>query len=218
MKELHIKTDRFNAAMEKYLEGSRRSTEAVMQIQAKGIVKEIISITPPGRDGVGQSKARQAGERSVTRDILAHVKGVREGREEQSDAASYLEAKRYHGRLSGRTTPRVKVNAAQLRAHLKLKKSHVGRLAAGWSTAATGLGVRPPSWVARHSSPGAFTIKANERGIRIKMTNRVHWASEITTLEQRIQRALNKQTNKIERQLRYAMENAANRSGLRRAT
>ncbi len=54
-----------------------------------------------------------------------------------------------------------------------------------------------------------------DKDIRIRATNRVAFASEISMLNSRIQTALNLQRNKMERRLAHYLKQAATRSGFK---
>ena len=67
----------------------------------------------------------------------------------------------------------------------------------------------------RNEGPGAIQIRVTDKDIRIRATNRVAFASEISMLNRRIQAALNIQRNKMERRLASYLKRAAARSGFK---
>lgn len=90
-------------------------------------------------------------------------------------------------------------NPDALKAYIRLIKSHVGWLAAGWNQACAMLGVQPPQWIWRHSSPGAGTVETTESRVTITMTNRVRYVDNINDWQRRIQYAVNSQAAALNR-------------------
>jgi hypothetical protein len=72
-----------------------------------------------------------------------------------------------------------------------------------------------PAWIWRSNGPGGIEIMVTDKDIRIRATNRVAYASEISMLNSRIQTALNLQRNKMERRLAHYLKQAATRSGFK---
>ena len=68
-----MRTEAFDAALQRRLATSSKDHMAVLAQQARGIMKEIVRVTPPGTDGVaaGTRKAQEMGRTAVARDIYA---------------------------------------------------------------------------------------------------------------------------------------------------
>lgn len=68
-----MRTEAFDAALQRRLATSSRDHMTILAEQARGIIKEIVRVTPPGTDGVpgGTKKAQAMGETAVARDIYA---------------------------------------------------------------------------------------------------------------------------------------------------
>lgn len=212
--ELRIDTREFMATAARFLATSKRDHLVVMREQAKGVIREIVLLTPPGRPGA--TKARSRGTAKVKADILKLVKGTHsEARVQRRDIAAIHASRRRQGRVSGTISPRVLVPMDSLRSYIQAKQARVGHLASGWNTAAAKLGHKPPAWIWRNDGPGGIEIAVTDKDIRIRATNRVAYASEISMLERRIQTALNLQRNKMERRLAHYLKQAATRSGFR---
>lgn len=212
--ELRIDTREFMATAARFLATSKRDHLVVMREQAKGVIREVILLTPPGRPGA--TKARSRGTARVKSDILKLVKGTSsEARVQRRDIAVIHASRRRQGRVSGTINPRILVPMDSLRSYIRAKQARVGHLASGWSTAAARLGYKPPAWIWRNDGPGGIAIAVTDKDIRIRATNRVTYASEISMLERRIQTALNLQRNKMERRLAHYLKRAATRSGFR---
>lgn len=91
----------------------------------------------------------------------------------------------------------------------------VGWMAAGWNQAAALLGYRPAAWIWRHSAPGAGTITVDEYGVRIKMTNKVQYASQVGDMRRRVQYALDSQAKKMINTANKFFENMWKTSGFK---
>lgn len=210
--EIEVDTRAFMATAARFLATSKRDHLVVMREQAKGVIREVIALTPPGRPGM--TKARSRGAARVKSDILKLVKGTSsEARVERRDIAAIHASRRRRGRVTRELNPRILVPMDDLRTYLKERQARVGHLASGWNTAAAKLGYKPPAWVWRNEGPGAIQIRVTGKDLRIRATNRVAFASEISMLNRRIQTALNIQRNKMERRLAAYLKRAAARSG-----
>jgi hypothetical protein len=213
--EIQVDTRAFMATAARFLATSKRDHLVVIREQAKGVIKEVIALTPPGRPGMsGGDRARGAAK--VKSDILKLVKGTTvDARVQRTDIAAIHASRRRRGRVTSRITPRILVPMDALRAYVREKQARVGRLASGWNTAAARLGYQPPAWIWRNDGPGTIEIRVTKTDIVIRATNQIPWASEISMLERRIQTALNMQRGKMERRLASYLAKAANRSGFR---
>lgn len=212
--EIEVDTREFMATAARFLATSKRDHLVVMREQAKGVIREVIALTPPGRPGA--TKARGRGAAKVKADILKVVKGTSsEAKVQRRDIAAIHASRRRRGRVTRELNPRVLVPMDALRAYIKQKQARVGHLASGWNVAAAKLGYKPPAWVWRNEGAGAIQIRVTDKDIRIRATNRVAFASEISMLNRRIQAALNIQRNKMERRLASYLKRAAARSGFK---
>ena len=214
-REFKLNTTSFMETAARFLANSKRDALVVMKQQAKGVIKEVISLTPPGGPGVSSGQARTRGTKNVKADALKVVKGVNPKRAEQQDVASIIESKRVRGRIRKEITPRILVPMAKLKAYLKAKQQHVGKLASGWNEAAAKLGLKPPAWIWRNDGPGMMDISVTDKDIIIRATNAVPYASEMSKLRSRLQQALHLQRNKMNRQLKDFMAKAAKKAGFK---
>lgn len=86
---------------------------------------------------------------------------------------------------------------------MKRFETHLGKklgiAASGWNLAAAKLGVKPPEFIWRHGGAGGFQLLVTDQSIRIRMSNRVDFASKIPRMNWNrvIQNALNAQTNQM---------------------
>jgi hypothetical protein len=101
------------------------------------------------------------------------------------------------------------VSAVKLEALASKLKKRVGWLAAGFNAAAERLKAPIPPYAKTHQKgAGGIDINESDRGIRIVMTNKVSYASNVPDIQRRLQRAVNTQARKIERQLPYIIAKA----------
>ena len=212
--EIDIDIREFMNTAARFLATSKRDHLVVMREQAKGVIREVILLTPPGRPGSNSGRSRGAAK--VKADILKLVKGTNaEAKVQRRDIAAIHASRRRKGRVTAELNPRIVVPMEALRAYIQAKQKRVGHLASGWNTAAARLGHRPPAWVWRQDGPGAIEIRVTDKDLVIRATNQVPYASEISMLNRLIQTALNLQRNKMERRLAHYLKQAAVRSGFK---
>jgi len=215
IQEFKLNTKAFMETAARFLATSKRDALVVMKQQAKGIIKEVIAITPPGGPNIPSGKARARGAAKVKADILKVVRGVTPERAKQHDVASLVESRRVRGRVPSEVVPRILVPRDKLKAYIKAKQQRVGFLASGWNVAAAKLGLKPQAWVWRNTGPGAMEVIVTDKDIQIRATNAVPYASEMSKLRRRLQQALHMQRNKMERQLRHFLAKTAKKVGFK---
>lgn len=214
-REFKLDTTAFMQTAVRFLANSKRNALTVLKDQAKGVLKEVIAITPPGAANVSPGKARSRGAAQVKADILKVVRGVKPDRAQETRIHPLVQARRIRGRVPVAVEPRITVPSDQLKAYIKARQQRVGFLASGWNMAAAKLGFKPPAWVWRHQAPGAVDIRVSDKDILIRATNQVHYASQISRLRDRLQQALNMQRQKMERQLKAFFEKAGRKAGFK---
>ena len=119
------------------------------------------------------------------------------------DGARHQQLRNSRGRVGwGSKDPSMWVaDDRALKAYIRTIQNRVGWLAAGWNDALAGLGISPARWIARHDAPGTGSIKVDDTGIEITLTNKVSYASK-SDLQRRVQYAVDSQTGTMERRLR----------------
>ena len=123
--ELRVDTREFMASAARLLATSKRDHLVVMREQAKGVIREVIALTPPGRPGA--TKARGRGTAKVKADILKLVKGTSsEPKVQRRDIAAIHASRRRRGRVTSEISPRIVVPVEALRAYIKEKQARVG--------------------------------------------------------------------------------------------
>ena len=91
--EIQVDTRAFMATAARFLATSKRDHLVVMREQAKGVIKEVIALTPPGRPGMSGGRARGAAK--VKADILKLVKGTTvDARVQRTDIAAIHDRRR----------------------------------------------------------------------------------------------------------------------------
>ena len=222
-------TKPFINAVNRYMEGSKRSRGEVMKIQAKGIMREVVQITPPaGFNGKTQEMTKGTAAKKKMEDIIeAQIRKILRplGPHDKPALMSIEEIhKRYRSKSDGNvhtnlhkgTDKRYRVNGADLVEYIKMRQKNAGFLAGGWMAAAKGLGVRLPQWIARHNSPGNLQIVEDGHGIKITATNGVKFAGSVKDLTRRLDYAIKIQTRKIELQIKHWEERQQKKTGMRR--
>ncbi|MFK5920909.1 MAG: hypothetical protein QM496_01915 [Verrucomicrobiota bacterium] len=216
VKELHFETGEFNRSVERFMKYSKKSLEEVMKAQAKSIVKTLISVTPPGSEGVSGQAAKKQGEAAVERDIRrvlapASAKFARKGVDLKQ---VHQKRRNFRGRVNKRGVVHL-VPKGEFTRYLRERKKKVGFLAGGFNTAAAKLGYKPPAWIWRHSSPGAVKIRVSGRGINVLITNKVKFAGNVKGIERRMDFAMKTQSERMHSQVDYFLENAARKAGFK---
>lgn len=209
-----IDTDRFNAALHLFSSYSRKAGEEVLKAQARGLVKTVIEVTPPGGKNVASSKAKARGQASTTGDILKLFVGA-PGQTRPINMRAIHEAHRSKpkGRVKNSLVPRVVVAQADLARYITEQRAKVGFLASGWNESAARFGFKPPAWVWRNSGEGSIRIELTDNRLTIRMVNSVRYASAISDIRALIQWAVHAQTAKLIRQMQFSMPAIARKAG-----
>ncbi len=209
-----------------------RSFAEELQVQAKGALRHIIYDTPPfGNRARTAAAAKKASENSIGRDLhrifrpkklkgsrsITHLFGKQvngapwtvPAKEKHPDLASLLAG---HKRLSSsgrqaRYRNAYFVDAAKYFAMQTKIKKRGGHLGGGWAPAAVALGVNLPHIMKRHAgtAPGGVQMRLTGDHLSIVMINDVSYASRVASLPFRVERALQSQRGKMERQLPHLL-------------
>ena len=205
-------------SLDRYMEGSRRPREVVLKIQARGILKTAISITPPSDGETTGTAAKKRGEAAVAMDILKIFAPVKKGEDQVTDLDSLH--RKYRSSATGRVphalSPKLRAQKTLLNQYIKAQQLLVGYLVSGWAPSARALGVSMPSWMTRNHAPGDVVIRSTSRGISIRSTNAAPFSGNVKGLERRLQFSVDAQASKIERQIQHHEEQLQKSAGLRR--
>ena len=101
-----------------------------------------------------------------------------------------------------------------LEAIRKRLKKDVGLLAAGWISPRRKLKVRLPSWVTRHGKVhGEFSVQSHGSRFILAVTNAVPFVGNVRGYANRIQKVLDYQARKLERQVEHLLKKAVKKAG-----
>ena len=188
-------------AIDKFVNVTRRDVAKVTKDQAGLLVRDIINITPPAFAKTTGTAAKRALQEKIQSDLGRLFRPTTRRRAESTDIAGIHKANRNaRGSVKKRVT-QVAVPSADLKQYQKLLVSRIGFLAAGWLSALHQLGRKAPAWIERHRAPGAASVRINSRGVEVRMTNKVKYASRWIEAQRRIQYAIKYRTNAINRQI-----------------
>ena len=196
----------------------KKSRQELVEQAAKGFVKTIASITPPGSQGATGSTAKKQGEAAISNDLAKVMKAVRSKRNAQLQSPQDI-YKRFRDQRTGRINPRnlqkpYPVPGAEFNALKKTLLGRVGWLASGWNAAAQKLGVRLPAWISRHGTgAGVIIVTSDGRRFRIEISNAVKYAGSVKDLDRRIQKAVTYQANAMQRQADFQLHKAVKKAG-----
>lgn len=196
-----------------------KSKLVLVKMAAKGFVKDIIAISPPGSKGVSGSAAKKAGERAIAADVAKLlIPAASPGGPNAKSRGQLADFHRSHlskGRVriaeSGRGIAKPQDIAWFIRSLQKL----VGWLAAGWNAAAVKLDVNVPAWVKRHGNRfGEHSIIATATVVRIELSNTVSFIGDVKAYDRRVQAAINYQGKKMQRQSDALLKKRLKAAGL----
>jgi hypothetical protein len=211
--DLKIDDRAFVKALQAFAVSSRKTSEAVVKDQARLFVKDVILITPPNKD----FKANRKGGETALKDDIRKIMRQSSARSAITDPAD-IHA-RFRDRQTGRVNKRnlkAKYRVANLAAYIKKELEKVGILASGWNAAAAKLGAKVPDWISRHGTGrGDIKLAFGLNESRITITNAVKFATNVKDLVRRVQRALDKRTGAMNRQLDHFQKNSGRDAGFR---
>jgi hypothetical protein len=196
----------------------KKSRRELTEQAAKGFVKEVVEITPPGGSGRRGSAAKKTGEAAIKYDLGRIMFGVRVRANEVLQNPVELH-QRFRDMRTGRINPRnlknpYPVDVAALRAFQQELIARVGKLAGGWNAGAAKLGVKLPAWVSRQGGGrGAMSVVDTFRLFRITIINAVKYVNSVADYERRIQSAITIQANKMRRQAEFLLTRALKHGG-----
>ena len=236
MSDVIIKTDvaPLMKAVTRYCDTyARADREKFIRTQARGILRTVISVTPPGSlkkmegaehkhisDG---TEAKRDGENAIIADIFKVMKYAGSGKNAPNHADPVVIMKQYRSKNTGRVLgslisggedKRWRIERGILTTFIEMEKKRVGFLASGWKATASSLGVKLPKWIDRNSAPGSVSIVSTSNGIRITSDNKTPYAGSVRGLSWRLDYAVKRQTGAVERQIKHFEESLQKESGL----
>jgi hypothetical protein len=204
----------FQAMAARLGEFSKRDGRALMEEQARGVVRKLMDITPPSNGKTRGVKAKKLGEAAIASDVRNVFIGSTPKNSEvssMSEMANIMHTKRRGGNIRiKRAVKQTRAARSMITNFIKVKQKGVGYLASGWASAARRLGkIRVPSWIGRHDAPGDADIKSTSTTITATISNMVKWASDVHLIDQRIQYAVRWQTRAMQNRVNNFLKKAA---------
>jgi hypothetical protein len=217
---VHMKFDmrRLQQAIKSLEPNVKKSRKELVEQAAKGFVKTVATVTPPGSKGATGSTAKKQGEAAIKSDLAKVMKAVRARKGAQLQSAQDI-YKRFRDKNTGRINPRnlqnpYPVSSAEYNALRKTLLARVGWLASGWNAAAQKLGVKLPAWITRHGTGAGVILVTNDgRRFRIEISNAVKFVGNVKDLDRRIQKAITYQANAMQRQADFLLKKAIKKAG-----
>ena len=196
----------------------KESRRELTEQAARGFVKEVVEITPPGGGGRRGNAAKKTGEAAIKYDLSRIMAPARARKNVVLQDLRQIH-QRFRDMRTGRINPRnlnqpYPVNAAALRLLQRDLFARVGKLAGGWNAGAARLGAKVPAWIARQGARrSAVSIENTTRLFRITLTNAVKYVHNVADYTRRIQSAINIQGKKMQRRAEFLLARAVKRAG-----
>jgi len=226
-----IGVDKFYRALESMVATGKRSAEEVIYENFKGVIRNLLAITPPmgGKTpdfklnakgqktgGINFAAGKRRGQDAIEVDIQKAFRRAQKTTSssfgsEQEALSWYLGARNYRKRIKGKPK-----RAAQLKQINFVRKSILARqgsVAAGWSKAAAYFGITLPKWVERHGmARSRLIVERSEFGYYLTAINMTthHQSNQIERIGQI---AMNIQTENMMRQIESYIKKQAAAAG-----
>jgi hypothetical protein len=184
---MNLETDisKFDEALRRFQETSKRSVAQNLKNQARLLVVEMAKRTPPG-DFTGGKWKRAAGEKLIGIDISKIMVPSEKAGARTNPKQLHEQFRRTRGRvitdlrpgkfvdgafqrIKGKQDRRWRVSG--LKIYIDTVKKRVGYMASGWKTAAMRLGGSLPAWIMRHNAPGYGAIVVEGTRVGFEMAN-----------------------------------------------
>lgn len=187
---------------------SKRDGRTLMEEQVRGVIRNLITITPPSNGKTRGVKAKKLGEAAIASDVRKVFIGSTPKAAEVSSMDEMSAILRRHRKRGSIRTVRVNQPTRAARSMItrliKEKQKKVGYWASGWASAARSIGkIRVPNWIAKHNAPGHTEIKSVPTSVSATISNLVSWGSEVYGIERRMSYAVWMQTGKMRERVKY---------------
>ena len=216
MTSVEVNVDRLKEALAKFQQTSKRSVATNLKQQGKLIVVDIAKRTPPG-DFQASGWKRIAGERLIKADLAKIMVGSKRPSARTDPRRIHEQYRRGRGRVmtdlrKGRDT-RFRMEKSTFDIYRQQILKRVGYMAAGWARAAAFLGGSLPSWITRHSAPGAGTVGFRSQDIVLELTNAAVYPQSRGLVDRRAVAVLKKRYWAMVKQADNYMKMAAEEAG-----
>lgn len=212
------------SSMQRLANAANKAPKDIVEEAARGFVRDVVKITPPGSPGVSGTAAKKQGEAGILKGLGSiMVAADKKAYGPFEDPAAVH--KRARNPRTGRVDKRVlrggarggakaQVTASALAAYKKVILAKVGLLASGWNAAAAKLGVRLPAWVSRHGTGrGAVVVKVTPTSFSVTVSNEVKFVEGVKDYERRVKWAIRSQERKIDRRADFLLKKAIREAG-----
>lgn len=211
-------------SIQRLASAAKRAPRDIAEEAARGFVRDVVKITPPGKAGVSGTAAKKAGEAGIIKGIASILVAAGKKSHGPFEDPAQVHARARNPRtgrvdkrvLTGslRGSGKVEIAAADLRAFQKKMLALVGILAAGWNDAAKHLGVSLPAWVKRHgASNGSVVVKSSDTAFSITLNNEVKFVEGVKGYERRVSWAVKNQQRKMDRRADFLLKKAIREAG-----
>jgi hypothetical protein len=216
---MNLETDisKFDEALRRFQETSKRSVAQNLKNQARLLVVEMAQRTPPG-DFTGGKWKKIAGERAIKGDISKIMVPSERAGARTDPKRLHEQFRRRRGRVltdlrkkSGSKDRRWRVSG--LKIYIDTVKKRVGYMASGWKTAAMRLGGSLPAWIMRHNAPGYGEVFVQGNRVGFEISNQGVFGELQGIVNRRAQAALKKRYWAMIKQVDNAAKLAAKDSG-----
>jgi len=203
----------FQAMAAKLGNFSKRDGRTLMKEQARGVIRNLMDITPPSNGKTRGVAAKKRGEAAIASDVRNVFIGSTPKNSEvssMSEMANIMHTKRRGGNIRiKRAVKQTRAARSMITNFIKVKQKGVGYLASGWASAARKVGkIRVPSWIGRHDAPGDTNIQSTPTSITASISNLVKWASDVHGVDRRMAYAVRMQTSKMRRRVDHYVQKA----------
>jgi hypothetical protein len=192
---------------------ANKTIEEQSRVVMKGLVRYVLTYTPPASQRAQGLAARATGEVAVVRDMKKLFRPVilKGKRPEQWPDPHALHHAAFSGGTLRRPAKKFHVDKAKITALKTTLQKQVGLLSSGWARAAITLGVDVPAWVLRHAGSGRGTdleVAQTQSRVSYRVTNHMpSTAGAIAAQTQRlVDSAKRAQLNGMIRQLPYLLK------------
>jgi len=193
---------------------AKRERVDVVHMMAKGFVRDMIAVTPPGSAGVTGTAAKKQGEAAIDRD-LSRIMVVSAKPDNAVDPLALHKQQFQAGRIHA-LRPKAQVDAAKYRALQALLKARVGFLASGWNKMGERLQVNIPHWVKRHGfKAGTVKVIETKTRFRIEGVNETAYVGNVKDYLRRIDTVVQYQARKLDRQCVAILKKLGRQSGFK---
>jgi hypothetical protein len=203
-----IDSDRFDSALRSFQAHSKRNAVDNAKSQAKLLVVDAAGVTPPNKKFKWNKKG---GEQTVKNDLAKLFKASRSKSAATDLARIHRAARDRRGRVPKGVT---KVKAANLVAYRKEMLARVGKMAAGWKTAASKLGAKLPVWITRHDTSGHASITVKGNGVEIIIANKAVYSGQKNWVQRGLDAAVRKRYWAMIKRVNFLQAQSARKAGL----